>query len=81
MLQRPPSRPAARARRRQDGQRAERDRRYRRRQRDGVMTVTVEVDGEIINLLVRLHWLVEAETGDRSKIGAALAAMAREAAR
>jgi hypothetical protein len=58
-----------------------RQRRYRRRQHDGKVAVTIEVDGEMIELLTRTRWLTEAEADDRAAIGRALAAMLTDAAR
>ena len=47
----------------------QRDRRYRKRQAAGVMTVTIEVDAAGIDFLLRTRWLGEAESADRRKVG------------
>jgi hypothetical protein len=57
-----------------------RQQRYRRRLRDGVMPITVEVDAAIVDLLVETRWLGERDCGDRAKIAAALNEMLVDAA-
>jgi hypothetical protein len=57
-----------------------RQRRYRRRQRDGSMPITIDVDGPIVAMLVATGWLREADAGDRAKIAAAVTAMLKDAA-
>ena len=68
MLERPPSRTA-------------RDRRYRQRQRDGVMTVMIEIDGAVVDMLARLRWLERRDVHERAEIARAIAAMIADAAR
>jgi len=53
--------------------RAERQRAYRRRLRESRVIAPVEVDAATLNLLVRLGWLAERESGDRHRIGSAIA--------
>ena len=69
MLDRPPSR------------RARWQREYRQRQRSGTIVVPVEIDADTVGFLIRTKWLVEADAADRRKIGLALAAMLRDAAK
>ena len=57
-----------------------RQRRYRARQRSGVVTAIVELDGEVLDLLVRLQWLQESAVADRRAIGKAISAMLRDTA-
>jgi hypothetical protein len=45
-----------------------------------VVIVQVEVDGPLVELLTRLGWLPEADVHDRAEIGAAIAALLRDAA-
>ena len=68
MLERPPSRTA-------------RYRRYRQRQRDGVMTVIIEIDGAVVDMLARLRWLERRGVHERAEIARAIAAMIAAAAR
>jgi hypothetical protein len=56
-------------------------RRYRQRLDAGRMTVAVEIDGDVIEMLINSHWLDAGECHDRRKIGMALAAMVAEAAK
>jgi hypothetical protein len=42
-------------------QRRERQARYRRRQRDGVIIPPVEVDPAILSFILKLRWLTEAD--------------------
>ena len=58
-----------------------RDRAYRKRQAAGVMTCTVEVDGEVLNFLIATRWLGEGEVGDKAKVGKAISRMLKDAAR
>lgn len=55
--------------------------RYRRRFDDGRFTVTVEIDGAVVEMLIASRWLGPGECDDREKIAKALAAMVAEAAR
>jgi hypothetical protein len=57
--------------------RTERQRRYRQRQREGVMVVSVALDAQALDLLTRLGWAREGD--DQAAIGAAIAAMLRDA--
>jgi hypothetical protein len=63
--------------------RSRRDRfaRYRARRRNGRMAVTVELGPEVLDMLIRAHWLEERHAGDRMAIGQAIARMLAEAAR
>jgi hypothetical protein len=67
MLQRPPrpDRTAASAR----------QARYRRRQREGTMPVTIEVNAAILDLLIETEWLAEPDVADRRKIANAIERM------
>jgi hypothetical protein len=80
MLSRPPN-----SRRRQRHEKRERRRlaqiQYRRRIDAGRITVTVEIDGDVIEMLVASRWLIDGECHDRKKIGMALSAMVAEAAK
>jgi len=67
MLDRSPRPPA--------GQRAARTRRYRQRQRDGVLMVTIAVTVEEVSKLAALRYLSESELEDRTKIAAAIGAL------
>lgn len=58
----------------------DRQRRYRRRLRDGIMPVTVDVDASIVSMTVATLWLAEGDSTNRTKIGEALSAMLLEAA-
>jgi hypothetical protein len=72
----PPTRARrTRARRRQDGPRADRARRYRQRQRDGVIMVTVPVSPAQTAKLAALRYLTESELENRARIAAAIAAL------
>jgi hypothetical protein len=57
-----------------------RQRRYRRRLRDGAVPVMVDVSAAILTMLVATGWLAEADSGDRWKIGEALSAMLKNTA-
>jgi hypothetical protein len=57
-----------------------RDRRYRARKSRCVAVVPVEIDGEMINFLLRARWLYEDEAHDKRQIGEAIAAMLSDAA-
>jgi hypothetical protein len=69
MLQRSPSR---RARWQAD---------YRRRQRHGEGVAPVHFDRPLIEFLIRTHWLDPERADDRREIGAAIAAMLKDAAK
>ncbi len=81
VLQRQPRPASRRERRRRDGTRAERDRRYRRRLARGVMTVMIEIDAAIIDRLVQWHWLEPRDVHERDEIARAIAAMLADAAK
>jgi hypothetical protein len=69
MLQKsPPGRKAARKRE----LRRLRTARYRRNQAGGVAVAPVPYNGEILNFLVRTHWLDEHDAYDRREVGAAI---------
>ena len=63
------------ARRRPDGPRAARTRRYRERQARGTLMVTVPVTVEQTAKLAALRYLTEAELEDRARVAAAIAAL------
>jgi hypothetical protein len=81
MLERP-----ARADRRQgsghcpDPSATARQRRFRRRQRHGLMPVTIEVDSAIVAMLVETRWLAERDAGDKAAIGHAIERLLADAA-
>ena len=56
-------------------------REYRRRLDAGRMTVSVEIDGDVITMLISSHWLLDGECTDRKKIARAIGAMLAEAAK
>jgi hypothetical protein len=56
---------------------AEKQRRYRRRQREGVQVVQVDVDDALIIELIEAGLLAEAESEDAEKVARALRASAR----
>jgi hypothetical protein len=58
----------------------QRQRRYRRRLRDGTMPVTVDIDASVVSMLVETGWLGESDSGERTKIAEALSAMLLDAA-
>jgi hypothetical protein len=77
MLERPPRGkppPPSEAGRRLEQHRT-RARRHRERLKAGRMVVPVEVDGQLMDWMVRVRWLSEAEAseGDARKIGEAIA--------
>lgn len=55
---------------------AERARRFRARQQQGVSVVAVEVTQDVVAALVERGWLSEAQANDRDAVGAALADLA-----
>jgi hypothetical protein len=69
--------------RRRDRRRAAtaRQRRHRARTRTGKIVISVEVDADLLNLLIRTKWLSESAAADRTAIAKALAAMLTDAAR
>jgi hypothetical protein len=48
--------------------------------RDGTAVYAVELDGEVLDMLVRFGWVLEAEIGNRHKVARAVAAMLADAA-
>lgn len=52
---------------------AERQRRYRQRQRDGVQVVPVEVDHALVQKLIDSGWVSEAEAVDPERLADAVA--------
>ena len=52
-----------------------RTRRYRKRLHAGIVTAIVELDGDVITMLLRSHWLTEEESVDRRAIGRAISTM------
>jgi len=59
----------------------DRHRRFRARWRAGIAVAAVEFDGPVLDMLVRLHWLLEAEVTDRDAVGHAISRMITDAAR
>jgi hypothetical protein len=59
----------------------DRHRRFRQRRRAGVAVAQVEYTAEVLDMLVRLHWLLDGEAADRDAVGAALTRMIADAAR
>ncbi len=57
----------------------ERKRRYRKRQRQGIQVVPVEVDQEIVESLIAKRLLNPADCGDSDKVSVALEKLARDA--
>jgi hypothetical protein len=55
--------------------------RYRARVKAGIACTTVEFDGPVVDMLVKLRWLQEGEACDRQAVGRAIAAMVADAAR
>jgi hypothetical protein len=47
----------------------------------GEAVALVPYDGAVLDLLVRLRWLAEADVADKVKVGAAISAMLRDAAK
>jgi hypothetical protein len=47
----------------------------------GRMSVSVEIDGAVVDMLIASNWLLDGESADRKKIGIALSAMIAEAAK
>ena len=54
---------------------------YRQRQRDGVISVPVDVGPEVLELLLRTGWLAEEHVADRHAIALAIGAMLKASAR
>ena len=76
MLERPPHSPNRRA----AALKAARGRRYRQRVRACSACYTVEIGGEVLDLLVRLHWIGEEQLVDKRAVEAALGEMLRASA-
>jgi hypothetical protein len=87
MLDHPPAaRPAAagaRARSLEPRRRSRRarQRRYRQRAAAGVWVIQIEVGAEVLDLLIRLRWLADADAGDKAAVGSAITRMLQDAAR
>jgi hypothetical protein len=60
---------------------AARDARRRQRLKSGKACYTIEADGELLDLLVRLHWISEAELLDKRAVERALGEMLAASAR
>lgn len=58
-----------------------RDRRYRHRLRAGKIIAPVEVDAAIVDLLIKLEWLREADAGSSRAIADAIGRMLAASAR
>jgi hypothetical protein len=54
--------------------------RHRRCLKAGIVVAPVEIDGAVLDMLIRLRWLVERDAADRGKIGEAVARMLRDSA-
>jgi hypothetical protein len=80
MLTRPP---AVRKRKRETTRERRRlaQREYRRRLDAGRITVAVEIDAAVVEMLVASRWLPDGDSADRKQIGKALSAMVAEAAK
>jgi hypothetical protein len=80
MLERPPRPDRAAASERREAareRRREQQRRHRQRLAEGRRVYPVELDGQIIDLLVRLvGWLTDAAAGDDQEVGRAGASVA-----
>jgi hypothetical protein len=72
MLERPPGR---RDRRR------EQQRRHRARLRHGRRVYPIELDGQILDMLVRLQWLPDSAAGDDREVARAVRALLTDIAR
>jgi hypothetical protein len=78
MLRRAPSRRRQRNEKRERRRLAQRE--YRRRLDEGRMSVMIEIDGDVVEMLIASHWLDDG-CDDRKKIAKALSAMVAEAAK
>ena len=58
-----------------------RERSYRQRVRTGLRAAPVEYDADLLDFLIRTGWLADADAGDKHKIGTAISAVMRDAAR
>ena len=65
---------------RRTAQRRKRDARYRRRARESVMVVPIEVGAGVLDFLIRTRWLDELDAGDKHAIAAAIGAMLKASA-
>jgi hypothetical protein len=61
--------------------RREQQRRYRQRGREGKRVYLVELDGLILNLLVRTEWLRDGATGDDREVARAVQALLSDMAK
>jgi hypothetical protein len=81
VLQRPPSsKPPSKGARRRELRRL-RTARYRRNQAGGLAVALVPYNGEILNFLVRTHWLDGDAAGDRRAVGAAIGRLLADSAK
>jgi hypothetical protein len=62
-------------------QKRQRDRRHRHRRKCGQRIAPTPYDGEVLNFLIRTHWLDEAMAGDDREVGLAISRMIADAAR
>jgi hypothetical protein len=60
---------------------ATRKARYRQRQRDGRMMVTIEIDAALVDLLCRTGWLSNCTVAERGDIARAIERLLADAAR
>ena len=76
MLDRPPIRPPSSRKKVSAGRtsfrRADRQRRWRQRCARGVLCVTVELTGDVLDLLCRTYWLDPRDADSKPAIAAAL---------
>ena len=69
------------ARRADRERRREQQRRHRQRLASGRRAYVIELDGEILDLIVRLGWLADNATGDDRAVANAVQALLTDAAR
>jgi hypothetical protein len=62
-------------------QAAERQRRFKVRQRAGIMVVPVEVDWRVLDLLIRMGWVKEEQASSPLLVGQAIAGRLAKSAR
>ena len=61
--------------------RREQQRRHRQRLAAGRRVYPVELDGQILDMIVRLGWLADSATGDDQAVACAVTALLTDAAR